>query len=475
MRKSNITAVFLAAILLAGTFTIASPSFILNDAIAAKDKKNNEYKNEFNQLKKEKEYDDNVSNDYIDYENLDYENYYTNYDSYLEKKYTENIKTEDKQKEGDLPFLQDHSLDEYIDTEFGASEEREDDKSKDKEKDSKKESKDDKEKKDELKQAEEGSVEFIAKYNSIRGDKDPIDSCETCYLFYMDFLTRDELTVTYMELINTLNQNGANLDQIVDENDIPLFNSANIWEICEAISTLLSSENEKFSVLSGLLLDWANNVQLNLENNQQVKRDINGDNIGLVILAIVDCIAEQNNIVLKIQSSDVSKHSPFMNQGEENSTTDSSSKSIKEIEIEEKNNITTKLDGNVVKQEQEQNHVQEQRMQGEAQMLESKEPEPFNLTQKDDSLVQPQQGQGQGPTIIQKEQQEQTTLAQKDDSLVQPQQGQGQEQEQNQVQGQEQGIDRGDFIEDQNKVEESDITNIGNIAPTFPNIVPSFK
>jgi hypothetical protein len=111
----------------------------------------------------------------------------------------------------------------------------------------------------------------------------------------MDFLTRDEITITYSELINTLNEKGANLDQLNTQNEIPLLDSANLWEICEALAKLLSSD-DKSTALSGLLISWANNIEENIANYEGTPRNVNGDNIGLVILAIINCIAEQNNV-----------------------------------------------------------------------------------------------------------------------------------------------------------------------------------
>ena len=57
MHKSEITAVFLAAILLAGAINVASPTFIINDAIAASDEKEKKYNYNMHEKNANNEYD----------------------------------------------------------------------------------------------------------------------------------------------------------------------------------------------------------------------------------------------------------------------------------------------------------------------------------------------------------------------------------------------------------------------------------
>ncbi|MDR4511051.1 MAG: hypothetical protein MRJ93_05025 [Nitrososphaeraceae archaeon] len=264
-------------------------------------------------------------------------------------------------------------------------------------------------------------------------DKDPIDSCETCYLFYMDFLTRDELAVAYLELINTLNQNGASLDQITNENDIPLFDSANIWEICEAMSSLLSSGQDKSRILAGLLLDWADNIQQNIVSNQGIVRDVNGDNIGLVILAIIDCIAEQNHVKLQIQPSDITAHK----------------ESIKSIQSNNKNqaessvNITQTFPQDITQKQNENINSSEE-----------------NKFQQHTPLIQDEQ---QG---VQNIQQENNIAAQSSNQMIQQAQ-----QKQTQVQDEQQGVQN---IQQENTRMGSKPLDINNIIPSFPNIMSIF-
>ncbi|MDR4511052.1 MAG: hypothetical protein MRJ93_05030 [Nitrososphaeraceae archaeon] len=79
MHKSGIAAMFLAVILLAGTFTILSPSFILIDTEAAKDKTNKKYEENNHEQSKYSEYDEYDIDDYQYYQDFDNEDYYNNY------------------------------------------------------------------------------------------------------------------------------------------------------------------------------------------------------------------------------------------------------------------------------------------------------------------------------------------------------------------------------------------------------------
>ncbi|MGE5705256.1 MAG: hypothetical protein ACM3XP_00885, partial [Nitrososphaerales archaeon] len=404
MHKSEITAVFVAAILLAGAKNVASPTFIINDAIDASDEKEKKYNynmheknanNEYdlydesyenykqnykdgdseissnNEVKKNGHVSNKVQNEENQYnidsysnnrDSEDKEKSYTEekeykddykkddmreYDKYKEKEYKDDYKKEykkeykddykkddmreyDKYKEklsNNYPNLYDRNDNyEKVYNEFSTNiDEIKLDKSTNKQDDtvtsetefSQKQKQNDYVsqdiplKTDDRKVQKENLRSNIAsnidsnnneKIRTNSADEDPVKLCDDCYLFYMDFLTRDEITITYTELINTLNEKGANLDQLNTQNEIPLFDSANLWEICEAIAGLLSSD-DKSSALSGLLISWANNIEENIANYEGTPRNVNGENIGLVILAIINCIAEQNNVVLQVDAN----------------------------------------------------------------------------------------------------------------------------------------------------------------------------
>jgi len=516
MHKSAIAAMFLAVILITGTFTILSPSFILIDTEAAKDKTDKKYEENNYEQSKYREYDEYDSDDYQYYENFNNENYYNNYDlndnniyetdnfnskvpykDPYSKDINDNKKTysgymfdgKKKSKSSDNDYDEDYfpSIDEkYVKDKKSQKNQKKDDKRyiekkykgdsfefevsdgypdyKGKYQEDEKKSKYNKgneyindekkskynkgneyindEKKSKYNKGNEyinderdSYVQFGTKHNFGKDnlglkDKDPIDSCETCYLFYMDFLTRDELAVAYMELLNTLNQNGASLDQITNENDIPLFNSANIWEICEAISSLLSSGQDKSRILAGLLLDWADNIQQNIVSNQGIVRDVNGDNIGLVILAIIDCIAEQNHVKLQIQPSDITAHNQSIKSIQSNN------KSQEESSV----NINEAFSQNITKKQNE--------------IITSNEDNNFQ------QHAQINQDELQG---VQNLQQENNSVALTDNQMIQQAQ-----QKQTQVQDEQQRVQN---LQQENTRMGSKPLDINNIIPSFPNIM----
>ncbi|HJS65489.1 MAG TPA: hypothetical protein VJ767_11620 [Nitrososphaeraceae archaeon] len=428
MHKSKTTAVFLAAILLAGVINVASPMFIINDAIAGSDEKEKKYNYNMHEKNANNEYDlyddgyDNYKQNYkdgdsgINSDNEDLKNGHVtnkfqieedpyNIDSYSnnrdsedkdksyedEKEYKDDYKKDDmreydkyKEKEYKKEYKDDYKKDDMREYDKYKEKEYKDDYKKDdmreydkyKEKLSKngpnlydpnQEKYDNYEKVynefstniDEIKldkstneqddavttetgfSQKQKQNDFVSedihlktddkkiqKENLLRSniasnidsnnnqkirtnlaDEDPIKLCDDCYLFYMDFLTRDEITIAYTELINTLNEKGANLDQLNTQNEIPLLDSANLWEMCEALAKLLSSD-DKSSALSGLLISWANNIEENIANYEGTPRNVYGENIGLVILAIINCIADQNNIVLQVEANGLEQAPP---------------------------------------------------------------------------------------------------------------------------------------------------------------------
>jgi len=490
MHKSAITAMFLAGILLAGTFTIVSP-FSLIDTEAVKDKEKKKYQENNYDQSIYKEYDQYGSDDYQYYEDFVYDDYYNNYNpnidniyetdgfntegqykdpyskdikdkkniysddkfdskkkgkssdneyekdyfSDMNKKFVNDKKSKENQKDYDKPYIEKKYKGDSF--EFGAGDEYPDYQGKyqDYEKKSKYNKGNEYMKDDKGSYDKFGKKHNFGKHNLGLKDKDPINSCETCYLFYMDFLTRDELAVAYMELLNTLNQNGASLEQITNENDIPLFNSANIWEICEAISTLLSSGQDKSRILAGLLLEWANNIQLNIVSNEGIVRDVNGDNIGLVILAIIDCIAEQNHVKLEIQPSDITAHKQSIKSLQSNNT------GKEQTSV----NITETFEQNI---NQKQNEI---------------------TTLSEDNKFQPQQGalmQNAQQQEVQNQQQENTKLEQADNPIIpEGQQKQTQGEQQQQVQNEQQGNTRMGLKS----------PDVSDITPSFPNIILTFN
>ena len=505
MHKSEITAVFLAAILLAGAINVASPTFIINDAIAASDEKEKKYNYNMHEKNANNEYDlydESYENYKQNYKNGDSEissnnevsknghvsnkvqieeNQY-NIDSYSnnrdsedkEKSYTEEKEYKDDYKKDDMreydkykeklsknyPNLYDRNANyEKVYNEFStnigeikldkSTNEQDDTVTSETEFSQKQKqndyvSQDIPLKTDDRKVQKENLRSNIAsnidsnnneKIRTNSADEDPVKLCDDCYLFYMDFLTRDEITITYTELINTLNEKGANLDQLNTQNEIPLFDSANLWEICEAIAGLLSSD-DKSSALSGLLISWANNIEENIANYEGTPRNVNGENIGLVILAIINCIAEQNNVVLQVDANGL-EQAPSKNS----------------LQKQEQ----------PVKQEQQQQKLQQQQeQQKDTRLLNS---DNTIMQQKQEQPVKQQQlqqlQQQQQKLQQQQEQQKDTRLLNSDNTIMQ------QKQEQNQLNVAN--------IDTQSAKKDSGSLDVVSITPSLPNLITTFK